>query len=180
MITSEKLTDITTALCEVQKELPTLGKDKSGYGYKYLTLDNIIESVKPILCKHGIIIIQSVSEKENGIIITTRLQHISGEYFQDSFSLPKTEMKGVNNVQALGASITYGRRYSLSAMLNIATDEDTDGTIKQSTENLESQIIALLKSQPLPNGADGWEKFHVNRKQDLLKYLLSAGKAQNK
>ena len=89
-------------------------------------------------------------------------------------------MKGVNNVQALGASITYGRRYSLSAMLNIATDEDTDGTMKQSTENLDFQISELLKTQPLPKGADGWEKFNVNRKQDLLKYLLSAGKAQNK
>lgn len=150
MITSESITAITTALCEVQKEIPTLGKDRAGYGYKYLTLDNIIESVKPILCKHGIVIIQSVSEKENGIIINTRLQHISGEYFQDSFSLPKTEMKGVNNIQALGASITYGRRYSLSAMLNIATDEDTDGTVKSNQRESVSQeyqnISKMIKS----------------------------------
>ena len=152
MKTSNELKNITIALIEIQKGIPIIEKEKQGYGYKYASFDNIINIVKKVCNNNKMAIIQSVGQSENGVTITTRLQHESGEYIEDGFELPATTMKGVNNVQALGASITYGKRYGLSAMLGVATDEDIDcnvDTIKKSEKNnntTEHPFTKLVKS----------------------------------
>ena len=143
MQTSETLIKITPALLAVQTKTPTLGKDKQGYGYRYVTLDHIIETLKPICNAEGIAIIQTVGNADNAVCITTRLQHVSGEFIEDSFQLPATTMKGVNNTQAMGASISYGRRYGLTAILSIATDEDTDGIVKAEKPQQQKPVNKL-------------------------------------
>jgi hypothetical protein len=40
-------------------------------------------------------------------------------------------LKGMNEFQVAGSSITYFRRYALSAMLGIVTDKDTDAQGEQ-------------------------------------------------
>jgi hypothetical protein len=122
--------EIFTALIAAQNEISTISKNKTGYGYKYADLTSIIETTKPILKNHGLAIVQTVTHNNvdlSRIGIKTTLIHESGQSIEDIMFLPRTDMKGVNDVQALGASITYGRRYAYSALLNIATDEDTDG-----------------------------------------------------
>ena len=42
------------ALVKAQVELKNPPKNKEGYGYKYATLDSIIEQTKPILQKYGL------------------------------------------------------------------------------------------------------------------------------
>ncbi|RKX80952.1 MAG: hypothetical protein DRP58_12525 [Spirochaetes bacterium] len=128
MRTSETLTDLMKDYLKAQVDIHNIAPNKKGYGYNYVDLAMIIDKSKPALLAHNLLIIQTVGEgKEEGISITTRLQHVSGEYLEDTFSLPLTTMKSVNNVQAMGASITYGKRYGLGAILGIATDEDVDG-----------------------------------------------------
>ena len=140
MKTSETLTELTKSLGVFQKECPVIKKNATGYGYNYATFDSIVDTVKPLLLKHGIVLIQSVGANQVGILLTTRLQHLSGEWIEDSFILPATQMKGVNNVQALGASITYGKRYGISAMLGIATDDDTDGINHQQNNQQKGRL----------------------------------------
>jgi hypothetical protein len=128
MRTSEAIVEITKGLGQFQEECPSLKKDAKGYGYNYTTLDSIIETVKPLLLKHGIIFIQSIGMCDHGHTMTTRLQHVSGEWIEDTMVMPKMgESKSMNIVQAMGASITYVKRYSLSAILGISTEDDTDG-----------------------------------------------------
>lgn len=176
MKTSDSVSKITEALIAFQCESPTLTKDREGYGYKYVTLDNIINVTKPILLKYKLVIIQSVGESANGVMITTRLQHVSGEYFEDSFSLPGTTMKNVNNVQAMGASISYGKRYGIGAMLNISVDEDNDAATPAQkpqqqpavTNPLDLKILALIKQTGLKPNNPNWNKQSDNIKQDMI------------
>ena len=142
MNTSESLGKILPDLFNAQGEIKNLAPNKSGYGYNYVDLAEIIDNVKPILLKNSIIVIQSVGTAEGGVSITTRLQHISGEWIQDTFALPALVQKSMNSVQGMGASITYGRRYGISAMLGIATDEDTDGTMKNKKPEIENKSFA--------------------------------------
>jgi len=139
MNTSESLGKILPDLFNAQGEIKNLAPNKSGYGYNYVDLAEIIDNVKPILLKNSIIVIQSVGTAEGGVSITTRLQHISGEWIQDTFALPALVQKSMNSVQGMGASITYGRRYGISAMLGIATDEDTDGAMKNKQHNKQPE-----------------------------------------
>lgn len=131
MQTSDKIQNITTALIQAQTELNNPNKNTEGYGYKYADLSSILDQVKPILQKHGLMISQPCSDDGNGKVgVTTILAHSSGEFIADTLRLPIPEMKGANATQAAGAAITYARRYALSSILNIAADEDTDASSK--------------------------------------------------
>lgn len=125
---SEKLTTLLEALAKAQAEFPTLPKDKNGYNYKYTDLDTVISTLRPILAKHNIGFMQSLTTTETGKqAITTRLFNTAGEWLEDTTPLPDISLAKGNAAQNLGAAITYMKRYTLCAMLGVSCDEDPDG-----------------------------------------------------
>lgn len=115
-----------------QSEIGTMPKDKTGFGYKYTDLDTIIKTIKPILKKYHLGFCQMLTTHENGKNgITTVVFHENGESVQSWFELPSLVLGKTNNAQNIGASITYIKRYALSAVFGISSDEDTDGTMPQ-------------------------------------------------
>jgi len=55
------------------------------------------------------------------------LAHESGEFLSSQIKISSLFKAGDNNAQAYGSAITYGRRYLLSGLLGIVSDEDDDG-----------------------------------------------------
>ena len=143
MLQSDSITELLSALAEVQSELPTMPKSSQAYGYKYTDLDTITQTIKPILSKHGIGYIQSVGGlTENALTLTTRIFNKKGEYIEDTAALPTITSTKNNAAQTLGMSITYMRRYALCAMLGITSDEDVDANING---------IVQTQSKPTPS-----------------------------
>lgn len=131
MLQSESIAELLAELADVQSELPTMPKSSQAYGYKYTDLDTITQTIKPILCKHGIGYMQSVGGlAENELTLTTRIFNKKGAYIEDTAALPIITSTKNNAAQTLGMSITYMRRYALCAMLGITSDEDVDANIK--------------------------------------------------
>ncbi len=125
---SESVKTILSDLGKAQAEFPTLPKDTNGYNYKYTNLDTVISTLRPILTKHNIGFMQSLTTTENGkAAMTTRLFHITGEWLEDTTPLPDVLLSKGNAAQNLGAAITYMKRYTLCAMLGVSCDEDPDG-----------------------------------------------------
>ncbi len=144
---SESITKLLGAFTKAQAEFTTLPKDKQGYGYKYTDLDTVISAVRPILAKHGLGFMQTLTNLEGGkSAITTRLFSSEGEYLEDTIGLPDVAMAKTNSAQNLGASITYMKRYALCAMLGISSDEDTDAVV----ENKKTDTVANTKSPVKP------------------------------
>lgn len=142
-VQSEQINELVTALAKFHIEFQTAGLKKDAKNdhlkNKYVTLDNILNTIRPILAKNGLVIVQALA----GEYLITSLYHTSGQYIQTSMIFsPMTGMKGVNAMQELGGGITYARRYSLSAMLSISVDADDDavsaGRIKES--HLQKQV----------------------------------------
>jgi ERF superfamily protein len=107
-----------------QKTKTAKVKMKAGgeYSYKYADLSDVIDSIRAILAENGFAFVQSVSS-ENGLVgVQTRLLHRSGESIEGAVLF----LPAGNTPQEAGAAITYARRYSLTALLGIAADEDTD------------------------------------------------------
>lgn len=112
------------ALAAFQQEVPTIKKNATGYGYKFADLEEITGVIKPLLKKHGL----GYSQPLDGTRLKTILFHSdSGESLESSVDIPQgIELKGQNAFQVRGSAITYLRRYSLSSLLGLVTDEDAD------------------------------------------------------
>ena len=128
MNTSQEVKNIYTAIIKARPEIVPIARTKSTRNYKYATLDTVIELLSLVLPKHGLGWVQALSTTEGRPMLPTRIIHESGEWIEDALVLPTTKLAGgANESQELGASITYFKRYALSAMFGIATDDDTDG-----------------------------------------------------
>lgn len=106
---------------EVTVQLKTGGQ----YKFKYAPHEAIIEAIRSPLAAAGLSVSQQLSTTPDGDpALRTILLHSSGEKIEDTFPLPTRD--GMT-VQELGSAITYIRRYALSAILGLATDDDDDG-----------------------------------------------------
>jgi hypothetical protein len=76
-----------------------------------------------VLAKHGFAFWQMPEHTSEGRhTLTTQVCHKEGGFFKSTMLLPETK-----DAQALGSALTYCKRYALSAILGIVTDEDDDG-----------------------------------------------------
>ena len=113
--------DLVAALAELR----TLGQDGSNPHFKsrYLTLQTLIEGVRPILARHNLALLQPVTADANSVTVTTVILHASGAKFDSALTLTAT---GPATPQALGSLISYARRYGAGSLLGIVSDPDAD------------------------------------------------------
>lgn len=90
---------------------------------KYATLESFLEAVRDPLAAQGVAITQGVSAEAGRVTVTTQLSHASGEWMRTSLTLPIPENKALTAVQAMGSTITYGRRYTLAAICGLGAEE---------------------------------------------------------
>lgn len=125
---------LSEALAAAQAELPTaIPRDSQGNGYRYTSLDKLIEATRPILNAHGLFITQAPTMIERGDSfvpgLTTEIWHKDDDPAEHSMTFSTPLYLGDKNMQGLGAAITYARRYAWAAALGIASEEDTDATV---------------------------------------------------
>jgi len=137
------------SLSAFQNEVPVIHKGTKGYGYSYADLPSIFPIINPLLLKHGLGFYQAV----NGTKIKTVVYHIeSAETIESETEIPQNvSLKGMNEFQVLGSAITYIRRYSLSSLLGLITDKDTDASGEQEKKeepkkDTTAEISKLLES----------------------------------
>jgi hypothetical protein len=99
-----------------------------GRNYRYASIAAILDGVRPILNKHGILLSQEPSQTEGVVSVTTRLS-LGEQSISSTLSAPMSR----GGFHELGSAITYLRRYGLASMLGVAAEEDEDGHAAQST-----------------------------------------------
>ena len=130
-------------------EIPVIHKDASNpfFNSKYLTLDGIINTVRPIFKRHNLAFMQNIWAVGDGIACRTTIRHTSGESISsDVLTFPCPH----KDPQKIAGLVTYLKRYQLAAFLGIAADEDQDGNAVA----VERQIPAV-KSKKKPGIDDG-------------------------
>lgn len=132
MNSSQTINELATALSKAQGEFKAIVKDTKGYGYKYATLDQLIEMASPIMSKHGLSFVQpAYSLDVNATVVETIILHDSGQWLSSGAIHAQASNPGkLSPMQTIGSAITYARRYQLASMLGIAAEEDTDDAIK--------------------------------------------------
>lgn len=123
MKTSESISKISAALVNAQKAITFAAKDATNphFRNKYADLPAVIEAIKPALNDSGIMFMQTPSPSDAGTLaLTTRLVHESGEWIEDTATMPLPK----NDPQGYGSAMTYARRYALAAITGLYQDDD--------------------------------------------------------
>lgn len=93
----------------------------------YAALETIDAVIRPILSKFGFATSFRVEHPtQASVMVTCVLMHRDGHRETTSMTLNADTSGSKNAVQALGSSVSYGKRYTLSAMLNITTAKEDD------------------------------------------------------
>lgn len=139
IVAEEARIAFTEAFVAVQSELPTINKTgkivvppkdgKTGHVTPYATFNEINKVTRPILQKHGFALSFSTDAGPDGrLIVRGTLSHIRGFSRETTLALPLETGGSKNNVQGVGSSMSYGKRYAAIALLNLVSDalEDRD------------------------------------------------------
>jgi hypothetical protein len=144
----------------IKMQLPTIRRDgkieidgrggKRGGTMRYATFENINSVVEPILKANGFAMWFEPDIGEDGkIIMRGHLDHARGHGKTCAIALPLETSGAKNNVQGVGSSISYGKRYAAIALLNIVShapeDQDTDGNVSSEAVT-EEQLEKLTKA----------------------------------
>lgn len=160
---SESIAELSKSLSKFQGNISAVKKDASNpfFKSKYATLDTIWESIRKPLSDNGLSVIQSLDYIDGKSMLETTLLHTSGEWISGKqYVNPEKD-----SPQGLGSAITYARRYSLSAILGIVSDEDDDAESAtkrdskkpQSTEKPIKEEVSTT-TQKIPDVDMDWVK----------------------
>lgn len=150
MKTSEEINELVIAMNKFQKEVEPPKKNnenpafkREGKKLKYADLDAIIKAITPKLTENGLSQMQFTSSdlEKKSVSVTTLITHSSGQFIMSEPLILPAENYGKFNAQTIGSSITYGRRYSLSAMLGIASEDDDDANIQSLQDDENKQEV---------------------------------------
>jgi hypothetical protein len=99
--------------------------------FKYAPLEEIDKVLRPLLSNEEMDLAYSDEPQADGrIMVRGRLKHLPGGHYEDSLmAAPLDTSGGKNNVQAVGSSNSYLRRYVACNIFNIVVvGDDDDGT----------------------------------------------------
>jgi len=106
----------------------------------YAALEDIHSVIKPILAQYGFAIRHRTewpTDKPNIIRIIGILGHEQGHSEESIFEAPADRSDFRSDIQSMGSTVSYGRRYTTMDLLNIATqraDNDGQAPTRQSSE----------------------------------------------
>lgn len=158
MKTSDGKTAIFAALAKAQGQIENASKDSLNphFKSKYADLASVWNAIRGPLSANGLALIQSVETEFQAetkvdeesflpVIVTVNslLSHESGEFIESTLKLRTM----VSTPQAIGSTITYGRRYEAMALCGVAPADD-DGNA--ASDAFPPQPTNRPKSSGLP------------------------------
>ncbi len=122
--TSEEIGELVKALAKVQGLIKSAKRDSTNpfFKSKYADLTSVWDSCRKELSQNNLAVIQTTKSNNGMVTVVTRLAHESGQWIRGEISLRPVK----NDPQGYGSALTYARRYSLAAIVGIATGEDDD------------------------------------------------------
>lgn len=153
--TSPSFGKIAEAIAAAQSEIDNAEKDATNPAFrsKYATLASVYNACRPALAKHKVAVIQvPFNLPEGDIGIATLLAHPSGEWIKGRLYCKPTKY----DAHGVGSVLTYMRRYSLSAMVGVAPEDDDGnaGVSKPSEQKAPPARQTAHKENSL-NASDG-------------------------
>lgn len=153
----------------IQSELKAPKGQYNSFGkYNYRSCEDILEGVKPLLAKHGLVLtiqdsIDLISDrfyvKATATITDGKEQLSTSAYARESL-----DKKGMDASQVTGATSSYARKYALNGLLAIddTKDADTMDNSKKPVQQTQETVYNWnsLKTRAVQGGISEEELVH--------------------
>ena len=147
---SQETTELAKALVQVQKQMSPATKDATNPFTRsnYATLNSVMESCREALLNNNIWLCQYPVpiDMPDCLGLMTKLTHTESGQWQASLAvvpLPKSDPQG------MGSAMTYARRYAITAMLGMVTEDDDGEAAKRPPNSpVKPKTATNRKRQP--------------------------------
>jgi hypothetical protein len=180
MITmSEEIGHLSAALVSAQAEVDNAVKNSTNPHFRsdYANLEAVLFTVKPILGKYDLSVVQFPGYEDGVCTLSTLVLHKSGEWLQSEAGAPLEKP----TAWSVGSCVTYLRRYSLASICQL-TQTDDDGAAasepsnpkptKQTKPTKKAAAKKLTKKEQA--GKDWNTAEHLAERLDVLSSIISA------
>lgn len=153
----------------IQSELKAPKGQYNSFGkYNYRSCEDILEGVKPLLAKHGLVLtiqdgIELIGDRfyvKATATITDGKEQLSTE----AYARESADKKGMDASQVTGATSSYARKYALNGLLAIddTKDADTMDNSKKPAQQTQETVYnwQTLKARATQGGISEEELVH--------------------
>lgn len=169
------------AFARMQPDIPEIDEKgkivaKGSVRSTYAKLEDIHAAIKPILAKHGFAVRHRTEWPRDGVIrVVGILSHEQGHAEESVFEAPMDRSEYRTDIQSMGSTVSYGRRYTTLDLLNIATRaQDNDGATAgrpQPPTGYEDFIFELRAASA--KGVKAYEDSWAKGRPDLKTFAMS-------
>ncbi len=139
------------AIAKAKAEIPVIARNATGHQNKrYADFSAYARVIDPILGKYGLSYRFRTSQTDK-ISVTCILSHEAGHFEENTLTGPADTTGSKNAIQAIGSTLTYLQRYSLTQALGLAAGDDDDGKAGGAaddkgpiTEEQRDKLLALV------------------------------------
>ena len=147
-MTTPKNQTATGSLVAALAELDNVKANKINPAFKakYVSLDALLDAIKPVLLDHDLALIQTLVSEDGKVGVSTAFLHSSGERFDFGRLMVKAE--GLT-AQQIGGAITYIRRQSIQTACGLSVDLDDDGSLASGIRSAAISSVTPATPRPL-------------------------------
>lgn len=162
----------------IQSELKAPKGQYNSFGkYNYRSCEDILEGVKPLLAKHGLVLTIQDSIDLIGdrfyVKATATITDGKEELSTSAYARESLDKKGMDASQVTGATSSYARKYALNGLLAIddTKDADTMDNSKKPVQQTQETVYNWnsLKTRAVQGGIS---------EDDLVRYVMETLKVK--
>ena len=208
-ILAEEKLNIYQKLSKIRKYVDVVRKNKAGFGYKYVTEDEILARIKAQMEKNNLSLIPNIvpgsikaeplvtqktktnkdfgvyGENVNEVIVQGDMTWtwINDEDPEEKVVVPWYLVGQQSDAsQAFGAALTYSSRYFLLKYFNVATSEDDPDNFRSKQRAAEAEagkVVADGIIKTVDTYVKGYLASNPDKRDDVLKLVKKYAKSGN-
>lgn len=150
---SDNINELASALAKAQGEMRPAVRDGENphYKSKFASLPSVAEACRGPLAANGLAVTQTMKIESGKTYLVTTLFHESGQWIESVVPV-EADCK---NPQALGSLVTYLRRYCLSAIVGVVSEDDDGEMVAAAARDARVRDARPAPRRPEPTRVRG-------------------------